>query len=131
MRRSLFATILLWAMLALAAEPVKEPFQVIVVSAKERDSALSHLEAGPAQINLPETVTDLHSAMRLVYKWVNHVPRKRAGQSGDWIFFPRLDRANDDLSFQSGYAVKIGQRALMRWSLEARSDPNTGKVAQP
>lgn len=94
---------------------VDSPFRIISVSEPDQQYALTHLEAGPSAILLAENVNNLDQAVKLVGQSLNFVPPKRAGQYGNWIFFPRLDVAKDDDTFKSGFAVQIGKRTLQRW----------------
>jgi len=93
-------------------------FRIISVSEADHQYALTHLEAGPSAIRLAENVKCLNQAVQLVGQSLNFVPPKRAGQYGNWIFFPRLDVAKDDDTFLSGFAVQIGKRTLQRWKQE-------------
>ena len=108
-------------------------FHVIAFAETNGNFAITHLEAGPSPIVLSEPVKDLDHAIRLVGKSLSFVPPKRAGRFKDWILFPRLDVAKDDLSFSSGFAVQIGSRVLQKWHGDEKPNQSSQAIgaAQP
>lgn len=89
------------------------------IGEKEAAMALTFLQQSIAGVPLPAPVTSLEEAARMVESGISFVPPRRIARRGNWIFLPRLDRAQDDGTFASGYAVQIGQRVLRPWDTGA------------
>jgi hypothetical protein len=85
------------------------------IGEEEAAMALMFLQQNIAGVPLPAPATSIDQAARMVESGINFVPPRRIAQRGDWIFLPRLDRAQDDGTFASGFALKIGQRHLRPW----------------
>lgn len=101
-------------------------FQKITVKREDGEFAVTHLEEGPSRVLLREPVRDIDHAIQLVSTSLSFVPPKRAGQYDRWVIFPRLDTAEDDSSFASGFAVRIGSRVLQRWNSDKSAEPVRG-----
>jgi len=104
-------------LLALEPNSAKDPFKIIEISEVDGDLAILHLDQMPSSIVFPEDIKYVQQAEYLVYQKLNFTSGpKRIGVYKGWILFPRLDVAKDDLSFKSGYAVRIGSRILLHWN---------------
>ncbi|MBK1835734.1 hypothetical protein [Roseibacillus ishigakijimensis] len=92
-------------------------FHVIEIEKADYTFAMTHLHADSPILTLSQPVKDLNHAIDLVGREINFVPLKRAGRFGQWIFFPRLTHAEDDGTFTSGLAVKVGSRVVQKWGV--------------
>lgn len=95
------------------------PLAIVEITGDEAARSLMFLQRGVAGIQLQKPPTTLEEAARMVEAEVVFRPPKRIAQHGEWIFLPRLEAPEDDLSFESGFALKLGQRHLLPWQRNA------------
>lgn len=125
MKPLLLILVLLVSCLCAIAETAKPigNFQIVKISEANGQFALTHLEAGPSPVVLKESIKNLDHAIVLIGNSLSFVPPKRIGQYKNWILFPRLERAKDDLSFSSGFAIQVGSKVLQKWHGNTEAEP--------
>lgn len=96
-----------------------EEFEMVHIASVQAADVVESIQFDADAIMLPAPVEKHSEAIWRVRAAVNFVPPKRTAQHGEWFFFPRLDQAQDDLTFQSGFAVRRGEQVLWRWTNDA------------